>query len=422
MWVPTLNLNFVLGIDGISLFFVLLTTLLIPLCLLVSWKSVKVNLKEFLVAFLAMEFFLIGVFCILDLLLFYIFFESVLIPMYLIVGVWGSRERKIRAAYFFFLYTLLGSVLMLLSLLYMYYQAGTTDYEVLTTFSFSECEQKILWLSFFASFATKIPMIPVHLWLPEAHVEAPTAGSVILAGVLLKLGTYGFVRFSFPLFAKACFYFAPFVYSLSVIGIVYTSFTAIRQTDFKRIIAYTSVAHMNLVMVGLFSFNTIGIEGAILQSLSHGFVASALFLCIGVVYDRHHTRMVKYYGGLVHTMPLYVFIFLFFTMSNIGLPGTGSFVGEFLILTGSFKVNTSITFLSATGMVIGACYSLWLFNRISYGNLKTQYFTYYNDISKREFFIFLPLLIGTLVMGLYPEIFLESIHMSVNMLVELMYF
>ena len=422
LWVPTLNLNFVLGIDGISLFFVLLTTLLIPLCLLVSWKSVKVNLKEFLIAFLVMEFFLIGVFCILDLLLFYIFFESVLIPMYLIVGVWGSRERKIRAAYFFFLYTLLGSVLMLLSLLYMYYQAGTTDYEVLTTFSFSECEQKILWLSFFASFATKIPMIPVHLWLPEAHVEAPTAGSVILAGVLLKLGTYGFVRFSFPLFAKACFYFAPFVYSLSVIGIVYTSFTAIRQTDFKRIIAYTSVAHMNLVMIGLFSFNTIGIEGAILQSLSHGFVASALFLCIGVVYDRHHTRMVKYYGGLVHTMPLYVFIFLFFTMSNIGLPGTGSFVGEFLILTGSFKVNTSITFLSATGMVIGACYSLWLFNRISYGNLKTQYFTYYSDISKREFFIFFPLLVGTLVMGLYPEIFLESIHMSVNMLVELMYF
>jgi proton-translocating NADH-quinone oxidoreductase chain M len=311
---------------------------------------------------------------------------------------------------------------MLLSILYIYYQVGTTDYEVLTTFAFSETEQKILWLSFFASFATKIPMIPVHLWLPEAHVEAPTAGSVILAGVLLKLGTYGFVRFSFPLFAKACFYFAPFVYSLSVIGIVYASFTAIRQTDFKRIIAYTSVAHMNLVMVGLFSFNIIGIEGAILQSLSHGFVASALFLAIGVVYDRHHTRMVTYYGGLVHTMPLYVFIFLFFTMSNIGLPGTGSFVGEFLILTGSFKVNTSITFLSATSMVIGACYSLWLFNRISYGNLKTQYLSYYSDISKREFFIFLPLIIGTLVMGLYPEVFLESIHMSVNMLIELMYF
>jgi len=422
LWIPILNLNFVLGIDGISLFFVLLTTLLIPLCLLVSWKSIKINLKEFLIAFLIMEFFLIGVFCILDLLLFYIFFESVLIPMYLIVGIWGSRERKIRAAYFFFLYTLLGSVLMLLSILYIYYQVGTTDYEVLMTFSFSDSEQKVLWLSFFASFATKIPMIPVHLWLPEAHVEAPTAGSVILAGVLLKLGTYGFVRFSFPLFAKACFYFAPFVYSLSVIGIIYTSFTAIRQTDFKRIIAYTSVAHMNLVMVGLFSFNTVGVEGAILQSLSHGFVASALFLSIGVVYDRHHTRMVKYYGGLVHTMPLYVSIFLFFTMSNIGLPGTGSFVGEFLILTGSFKVNTSITFLSATGMVIGACYSLWLFNRVSYGNPKTQYFNCYTDLNKREFFTFLPLILGTLIMGLYPEIFLESIHMSVNMLIESMYF
>ena len=422
LWIPILNLNFTLGVDGISLFFVMLTTLLIPLCLLISWKSVKVNLKEFLIAFLVMEFFLIGVFCILDLLLFYIFFESVLIPMYLIVGIWGSRERKIRAAYFFFLYTLLGSVLMLLSILYIYYQVGTTDYEVLTTFSFSEAEQRILWCSFFASFATKVPMLPVHLWLPEAHVEAPTAGSVILAGVLLKLGTYGFIRFSLPLFAKACFYFAPFVYSLSVIGVVYASFTAIRQSDFKRIIAYTSVAHMNLVMIGLFSFNTIGLEGAILQSLSHGFVASALFLSIGVVYDRHHTRMVSYYGGLVHTMPLYVFIFLFFTMSNIGLPGTGSFVGEFLILTGSYKVNTSITFLGATGMVIGGCYSLWLFNRVCYGNLKTQYFTAYSDISKREFFIFLPLLVGTLVMGLYPEIFLESIHMSVNLLIELMYF
>jgi len=385
LWIPILNINFTMGIDGISLFFILLTTLLIPLCLLASWDSIQVDVKNFLIAFLVMEFFLIGVFCILDLLLFYIFFESVLIPMFLIVGVWGSRERKIRAAYFFFLYTLLGSVLMLLSILYIYYQVGTTDYEVLLTFSFSPLEQKIMWFAFFASFATKVPMVPVHLWLPEAHVEAPTSGSVILAGVLLKLGTYGFIRFSFPLFPEACFYFAPFVYAMSVVGIVYTSFTAIRQTDFKRIIAYTSVAHMNLVMVGLFSFNIIGLEGAILQSLSHGFVASALFLIIGVVYDRHHTRMVKYYGGLVHTMPLYVMIFLFFTMSNIGLPGTGSFVGEFLILTGSFKTNTTITFISATGMIIGGCYSLWLFNRIAYGNLKTQYFQTYLDINKREF-------------------------------------
>ena len=418
LWIPFLNFNFSLGIDGISLFFILLTTLLIFLCILISWTSVKINIKEFLIAFLVMEFFLIGVFSVLDLLLFYIFFESVLIPMYLIVGVWGSRERKIRAAYFFFLYTLLGSVLMLLSILYIYYQVGTTDYEVLLTFVFSTTEQKFLWLSFFGSFATKVPMVPVHLWLPEAHVEAPTAGSVILAGVLLKLGTYGFLRFSFPLFPEASFFFAPIVYLLSIVGIVYTSFTAIRQTDFKRIIAYTSVAHMNLVMVGLFSFNAVGLEGAILQSLSHGFVASALFLIIGIVYERHHTRMVKYYGGLVHTMPLYTFIFLFFTMSNIGLPGTGSFVGEFLILAGSFKTNTSATFISATGMIIGGCYSLWLFNRISYGNLKIQYLKDYIDINKREAFAFLPLIVGTLVIGLYPEVFLNSMHMSVNMLVE----
>lgn len=421
-WIPILNLNFPIGIDGISLFFLLLTTLLIPLCLLTSWDSIKIDLKKYLISFLIMEFFLIGVFCVLDLLLFYIFFESVLIPMFLIIGIWGSRERKIRAAYFFFLYTLLGSVLMLLSILYIYYNVGTTDYEVLLTFSFSSLEQKIMWFAFFASFATKVPMVPVHLWLPEAHVEAPTAGSVILAGVLLKLGTYGFIRFSFPIFPEACFYFAPFVYSMSVIGIVYTSFTAIRQSDFKRIIAYTSVAHMNLVMVGLFSFNVIGLEGSILQSLSHGFVASALFLIIGVVYDRHHTRMVKYYGGLVHTMPLYISLFLFFTMANIGLPGTGSFVGEFLILTGSFKTNTTITFIGATGMIIGGCYSLWLFNRIAYGNLKTQYFKNFLDINKREFLIFFPLVLGTLIMGVYPTIFLDPIHFSVNMLIELMYF
>ena len=422
LWIDSLNINLTLGIDGISLFFLLLTTLLIPLCLLVSWNSINSNLKKYLISFLIMEFFLIGVFCVLDLLLFYIFFESVLIPMFLIIGIWGSRERKIRAAYFFFLYTLLGSVLMLLSILYIYYQVGSTDYEVLVTFSFSTIEQYILWFTFFASFATKVPMVPVHLWLPEAHVEAPTAGSVILAGVLLKLGTYGFIRFSLSLFPEACFYFAPLVYAFSVIGIVYTSLTAIRQTDFKRIIAYTSVAHMNLVMLGIFSFNVIGIEGAILQSLSHGFVASALFLIIGVVYDRHHTRIVKYYGGLVHVMPIYIFIFLFFTMANIGLPGTSSFVGEFLILVGSFKVNTSVTFIGATGMIIGGCYSLWLFNRIAYGNLKTQYFNQYLDINKREFLIFLPLILGTIIMGLLPKTFLDSIHMSVNLLVELMYF
>jgi proton-translocating NADH-quinone oxidoreductase chain M len=421
-WLPYLNLNFTLGIDGISIFFLLLTTLLIPLCILTSWNSVSDNLKEFLIAFLVLDFFLIGTFCVLDLLLFYIFFESVLIPMFLIVGIWGSRERKILAAYYFFLYTLLGSVLMLLSILYVYYQVGTTDYEVLLTFSFSFLEQKFLWFTFFLAFAGKVPMIPLHLWLPEAHVEAPTAGSVILAGILLKLGTYGFIRFSLPLFPKASFFFTPLVYSIAVTGIIYTSFTAIRQTDFKRIIAYTSIAHMNLVILGIFSFNNVGIEGAILQSLSHGFVASALFLVIGVVYDRYRTRIVQYYGGLASVMPIYIFIFLFFTMANISFPGTSSFVGEFLLLAGSFKVNSSITFLGATGVIIGGAYSLWLFNRIAYGNLKTQYTSKFLDLTPREFIVFLPLILGTLVVGIYPNIFLTSIHMSVNTLVEFLYF
>ena len=421
-WLPSLNLNFTLGIDGISIFFLLLTTLLIPLCLLTSWNSVNKNLKEFLIAFLMLDFLLIGTFCVLDVLLFYIFFESVLIPMFLIIGIWGSRERKILAAYYFFLYTLVGSVLMLLSILYIYYQVGTTDYEVLLTFAFSPFEQKFLWFTFFLAFASKVPMIPVHLWLPEAHVEAPTAGSVILAGILLKLGTYGFIRFSLPLFPKASFFFAPLVYTVAVVGIIYTSFTAIRQTDFKRIIAYTSIAHMNLVILGIFSFNTIGIEGAILQSLSHGFVASALFLIIGVVYDRYKTRLVQYYGGLASVMPIYIFLFLFFTMANISFPGTSSFVGEFLILAGSFKTSTSVTFLGATGVIIGGAYSLWLFNRIAYGNLKIQYTTKFLDISPREFVVFLPLILGTALIGVYPNIFLTSIHMSVNNLVELLYF
>jgi len=342
--------------------------------------------------------------------------------MFLIIGIWGSRERKVLAGYYFFLYTLFGSVLMLLSILYIYWQVGTTDYELLLSFTFSEQEQKLLWFTFFLAFASKVPMIPVHLWLPEAHVEAPTAGSVILAGVLLKLGTYGFIRFSLPLFPQASFFFTPLVYTIAATGIIYTSFTAIRQTDFKRIIAYTSIAHMNLVILGIFSFNTIGIEGAILQSLSHGFVASALFLIIGVVYDRYRTRIVQYYGGLASMMPMYIAIFLFFTMANISFPGTSSFVGEFLILVGSFKVNTTITFLGATSVVIGGAYSLWLFNRIAYGNLKIQYTRSFLDISLREFLTFLPLILGTLIIGIYPNIFLNSINMSVNNLIELLYF
>lgn len=421
-WVPSLNINFILGIDGISLFFLLLSTLLIPLCILTSWNSVSSNLKEFLIAFLVLDFFLIGTFCVLDLLLFYIFFESVLIPMFLIIGIWGSRERKILAAYYFFLYTLLGSVVMLLSILYVYTQVGTTDYETLLTFSFSDTEQKLMWLAFFLAFASKVPMVPVHLWLPEAHVEAPTAGSVILAGVLLKLGTYGFIRFSLPFFPKASVFFTPLVYMISVVGIIYTSFTAIRQTDFKRIVAYTSIAHMNLVIIGIFSFNNIGLEGAILQSLSHGFVASALFLVIGVIYDRYRTRIVQYYGGLATVMPLYITVFLFFTIANIAFPGTSSFVGEFLILLGSFKVNSTVTFLGATGVIISGAYSLWLFNRIAFGNLKTQYTQIFLDLSLKEFILFLPLIIGTFVIGVYPNIFLNSLHMSVNYLVELLYF
>jgi proton-translocating NADH-quinone oxidoreductase chain M len=421
-WLPLLNLNISLGIDGISLFFILLTTLLIPLCLLASWNSVGFNLKEFLIAFLFLDFLLIACFCSLDLLIFYVLFESTLIPMFLIIGIWGSRERKVLASYYFFIYTLFGSVLMLLSILYIIYSSGTTNYEILVARSFNTLEQKIMWFTFFLAFASKVPMVPVHLWLPEAHVEAPTAGSVILAGVLLKLGTYGFIRFTLPIFPEACFYFTPFIYTIAVVGIIYTSFTAIRQTDFKRIIAYTSIAHMNLVILGIFSYNTIGIEGAVFQSLSHGFVASGLFLVIGIVYDRYRTRIIQYYGGLAIIMPVYVIIFLFFTLANISFPGTSSFVGEFLILVGSFKVNTTITFLGATGVIIGGVYSLWLFNRIAYGNLKTQYTTTFLDLSYREFVIFLPLIVGTLVAGIYPEIFLGSIHMSVNNLIETIYF
>jgi proton-translocating NADH-quinone oxidoreductase chain M len=418
LWIPSSNINFFIGVDGISLFFILLTTLLVPLCLLASFDSVKIYVKEYMIAFLVMEALLIIVFSILDLLLFYVFFESVLIPMFLIVGVWGSRERKVRAAYMLFLYTLIGSVLMLLAILLMYSIAGTTDYQVLLTTPFNESLQKILWLAFFASFAVKVPMVPVHIWLPEAHVEAPTAGSVILAGVLLKLGSYGLIRFSLPLFPSATVFFTPLVYTMAAIAVVYTSLTAIRQTDMKRIIAYASVAHMNVILIGMFAMNAQGLEGAMIQQLAHGFVSSALFLCVGVLYDRHHTRLVKYYSGMAHTMPIFVTIFLFFTLANIAMPGTAGFVGEFLILVGAFQVNTTIAVLGATGMVLGGGYSLWLFNRIAYGNLKVQALKSFSDIKRREFFVQLPLIAGTLVMGIYPEIFLDPMHVSVANLIE----
>jgi proton-translocating NADH-quinone oxidoreductase chain M len=417
-WIPMSNLTFSIGIDGISLFFILITTLLIPLCLIGSYEVIKVRVKEYFICFLIMEFFVLVVFSILDIILFYVFFESVLIPMFLIIGIWGSRERKVRASYFFFLYTLFGSLFMLLALLLIYFQAGTTDLAILMTTEFSESRQILLWLAFFASFAVKVPMVPVHIWLPEAHVEAPTAGSVFLAGVLLKLGTYGLVRFSVPLFPYATVYFTPFVYTMASIAVVYTSITAIRQTDMKRIIAYASVAHMNLTLIGLFSLTQQGVEGSLLQMLSHGLVSGALFFCVGVLYDRHHTRLVKYYGGVAHIMPVFVFIFIFFTMANIAFPGTSSFVGEFLILVGIFQTNTFIAFLGATGMVLGGGYSLWLFNRVAYGNIKIQYLSQFYDVDRREFVIFFPLIILTLVMGIYPAVFLEPMQVSVANIIE----
>jgi proton-translocating NADH-quinone oxidoreductase chain M len=418
MWLPSSNLSISLGVDGISLFLILLSTFLVPACLLVGWVSIQRNVKEYFVAFLVLESMMIAVFCILDLLLFYVFFESVLIPMFFIIGVFGSRERKIRAAYQFFLYTLLGSVLMLLAILFIYFQAGTTDLQILMTTEFSERRQLILWLAFFCSFAVKVPMIPVHIWLPEAHVEAPTAGSVILAGILLKLGSYGFLRFSIPLFPYASLYFTPLIYTMSVIGVIYASLTTLRQIDLKKIIAYSSVAHMGFVTLGLFSLNVQGVEGSILLMLSHGLVSGALFLCIGCLYDRHKTRLVKYYGGCVHVMPLFSVLFLFFTLGNLSLPGTSSFIGEFLILTGAFQTNPFLTTLAALGMILGGAYSLWLYNRVVFGNFKPHYMTNFADVNRREFFLFLPFVACVLWMGIYPEVFLDAMHCSVLNLIQ----
>lgn len=415
---PAYNIYFTIGIDGISLFLILLTTFLFPICLLSCWDNVKKLPREHAIAFLVMQSMLIIVFSILDLILFYVFFESVLIPMFLLIGVWGSRERKIRASYLFFLYTLFGSVFMLLGIFYIYNETGTTDYQLLLTSNFTANIQQVLWTAFFLSFATKVPLFGLHLWLPEAHVEATAAGSAILAGILLKLGTYGFVRYSLPLFPIASVYFMPVVYTLCTIGIIFTSLTAIRQTDLKRIIAYASVAHMNLVVIGLFALNLQGIMGSIFQMLSHGVVSSALFLLVGMVYDRHHTRIIKYYSGLVHTMPVFVTSLLFFTLANIALPGTSAFVGEFLILFGVFQSNTSVTFFSATGMVLGGAYSLWLFNRIAFGNIKTTFLAEYIDINRREFYVILPLIFVTLIMGIYPDIFLDPMQLSVQNLLE----
>ena len=417
-WLPFHKLHFHLGIDGISLFFVILTTFLIPICLLASWQSVQKNSLFYIVLFLILEAFLILVFSILDILLFYVSFESVLIPMFLIIGIWGSRERKIKAGYYFFLYTLFGSVFMLLGIMYLYSASGSTCYMALLHMVFDFDLQVILFLAFFIAFAAKIPMFPVHIWLPEAHVEAPTAGSVLLAGILLKLGGYGFLRFSIALFPQATEYFTPFVLTLSVLGILYASLTTLRQIDLKRIIAYSSVAHMNMVMVGLFSDNLQGIEGAVFLMLGHGVVSSALFLIVGVLYDRHHTRLLMYYGGVTQIMPIFSLFFLIFTLGNIALPGTSNFVGEFLVLAGIIQQSFILTVFSALSMVIGAAYSLWLYNRVAFGELKLQYIKEYVDVTRREFYILVPLVFLTIFLGVYPEIFLINMHLPINYILE----
>nr|QPK67116.1 NADH dehydrogenase subunit 4 [Pelargonium echinatum] len=417
-WLPYENISLSLGLDGLSLFFVILTTFLIPICILVGWSGMRNLGKEYILAFLICEFLLIAVFSILDLLLFYVFFESVLIPMFIIIGVWGSRQRKIKAAYQFFLYTLLGSVFMLLGILFLFLETGTTDLQILLTTEFSERRQILLWLSFFASFAVKVPMVPFHIWLPEAHVEAPTAGSVILAGILLKLGSYGFLRFSIPLFPEATLFFTPFLYTLSAIAIIYTSLTTLRQVDLKKIIAYSSVAHMNLVTIGIFSLNIQGIGGSLLLMLSHGLVSSALFLCVGLLYDRHKTRLLRYYGGLVSTMPTFSVIFLFFSLANMALPGTSSFVGEILILVGAFQRKSLVATVSASAMVLGAAYSLWLYNRVVSGNLKPDFLHKFSDLNSREVFIFLPFLVGVIWMGVHPKVFLDCMDTTVSNLVQ----
>ena len=412
--IPFVNIDVYLGVDGISLFFILLSTFLIPICILLSRNSVKFYIKEYMICFLFLELLLILTFSVLDLILFYIFFESILMPMMLIIGIWGSRERKVNAAYQFFLYTLFGSVFFLLAILSIYFETGTTDIPVLLTLDFSFERQIILWLAFFASFAIKIPMIPVHTWLPEAHVEAPTAGSVILAGVLLKLGGYGFLRFSIPMFPEASLFFKPLVYLLSVIAIIYVSLTTLRQIDLKKIIAYSSVAHMAYVTLGIFSFDLPSLEGSILLMLSHGLVSSALFMCVGIIYDRHKTRIIKYYSGLIQVMPLFVTIFFIFTLANLSFPTTFGSIGEFLVLVGLFQTNKIVTFLASVGMVLGAAYSIWLWNRISCGNLKVYFITTYADLNYREILIFLPLIFLTFFFGIYPEIIMDTLHVTVK--------
>jgi NADH-quinone oxidoreductase subunit M len=383
---------------------------------LASWESITDRVKEYMIAFLVMETMMLGMFCALDMVVFYVFFEGVLIPMFLIIGVWGG-PRRVYSAFKFFLFTLVGSVLMLLAILAMYFESGLTSIPALMEHSFPASMQTWLWLAFFASFAVKVPMWPVHTWLPDAHVEAPTAGSVILAGVLLKFGGYGFLRFSLPLFPIATVEFTPLIFTLSVIAVIYTSLVALVQEDMKKLIAYSSVAHMGFVTVGTFSLTVQGIEGAIIQMLSHGVVSAALFLVVGVVYDRMHSRTVDTYGGLVHRMPSYAFMFMLFMMASVGLPGTSGFVGEFLILVGIFQVNTLVAALTTTGIILGAAYMLYLYRRIIFGKLTKESLQKIFDLSGREIAVFAPLALVVIWMGIYPMPFLDAMHASVNHLI-----
>ena len=405
-WVSD-SIKFKLGVDGFSFPFVVLSAFLMPFCILASWTSITKRVREYMVAFLILETLMIGVFVALDLVLFYVFFEAGLIPMFLIIGIWGGK-RRVYASYKFFLYTLLGSVLLLLALMAMYWNAGTTDITTLLTHKFPAAMQTWLWLAFFASFAVKMPMWPVHTWLPDAHVEAPTAGSVILAAILLKMGGYGFIRFSIPMFPDASAMFAPLVFALSVIAIVYTSLVALMQEDIKKLIAYSSVAHMGFVTMGLFTMTEQGIQGAMFQMVSHGLVSGALFLCVGVVYDRMHTREIAAYGGLVNRMPVYAVIFMVFTMANVGLPGTAGFVGEFLTLMGAFKANPWVALIATSGVILSAGYALWLYRRVVFGELVKPELKSITDLNGREMATLVPLVLLTIWYGIRPGTILDA--------------
>jgi NADH-quinone oxidoreductase subunit M len=416
-WMPEYKVGYRMGVDGISVLFVLLSTLLTPICILAAWESIQTRVREFMLAFLVLETMMVGMFCALDFVVFYMFFEGVLIPMYLIIGVWGG-PRRVYAAFKFFLYTLTGSMLLLLALIAMWLYAGTTDIEVLLHTNFPASMQTWLFLAFFASFAVKLPMWPVHTWLPDAHVEAPTAGSVILAGVLLKMGGYGFIRFSVSMLPQASEYFAPFMFTLSVVAVIYTSLVALAQTDMKKLIAYSSVAHMGVVTIGLFTFNVQGIQGAMFQMLSHGIVSSALFLVVGVIYDRIHTREIARYGGLADRMPGYALTFMLFSMASVGLPGTAGFVGEFLVIVGSLQVSFWLALLGGMGMILGAAYMLYLYRRVIFGRLTKDDLMGILDLSPREWAVFAPLIVLTLWMGIYPSSFTSFFDASVGAMVQ----